>query len=70
MPDKSAYHVFYLPSDEAGVIPDHIVSVIQSDDPRDVALEQSGFPGTIAMLLDSKSADEVPFELTFLGFSY
>ena len=64
------YHVVYLPGDEAGVIPDHVVSVIQTDDPRDVALEQCAAPGAITMQLDAESEAEVPHELEYLGFSY
>ena len=65
-----SFHVVYLPGDEAGVIPDHVVSIIQTDDPRDVALEQCAAPGAITMQLDSESAEEVPHELSYLGFSY
>jgi hypothetical protein len=64
------YHVVYLPGDESGVIPDHVVSVIQTDDPRDVALEQIASPGTIAMQLDSETPEELSHELTYLGFTY
>ena len=64
------YHVVYLPGDEAGIIPDHVLSVVQTDDPRDVALEQIAAPRAITMQLDAESAEEVPHELMYLGFSY
>ena len=67
---QNAFHVVYLPGDEAGVIPDHVVSVIQTYDPRDVALEQCAAPGAITMQLDAESEAEVPHELEYLGFSY
>jgi hypothetical protein len=66
----NSYHVVYLPGDEAGAIPDHVLSVFQTDDPRDVALEQIAAPGAIAMQLDSETADELPHELMYLGFTY
>jgi hypothetical protein len=70
MQHKSTYHVVYLPGDEAGIIPDEVVAVLKTEDPRDVALKQIAAPGAISMQLDSESAEEVPHELMYLGFSY
>ena len=70
MTSRKPFHAIYLPGDEAGVIPDHVVTVIQTDDQRDVALEQLAAPGTIAMQLDSETPEELPHELTYLGFTY
>jgi hypothetical protein len=64
------YHVVYLLGDEAGIIPDQVVAVLKTEDPGDIALEQIAAPGAITMQLDAESAEEVPHELEYLGFSY
>ena len=65
---KHRLHLVYIPADLQEGLPDLPIKVIETDDLTDVLFEVRTNPGSISMELECQHPDELPMELTQLGF--
>ncbi len=65
-----SYHIIYQPAEPDKRIAERIISLIETDKPKDIRRAIYTHPSALALQLEATDEEEALAELSSLGFTY